>query len=195
MYWGYAAPVGEKRPRYDSAKATDVSSTASRFTYVKRLPHTSPAFLSVTDHLNLAAVCKPAHHLYLCGPCQASGGMHPPAHCHKEGAAMALISINGCRRRVDDCDDALRIVAVRIRRLKQLRWLPDVRVRRLFPDEHEYHHRLLLRSVTRIYPLECPDESKIETERASLAWVGGIVSCIHFWLGPVLVQSTLQGLS
>lgn len=30
MYWGYAAPDGEKHPRYDSAKATDVSPTAFR---------------------------------------------------------------------------------------------------------------------------------------------------------------------
>lgn len=29
MYWGYAAPAGEKHPRYDNAKATDVSSSDS----------------------------------------------------------------------------------------------------------------------------------------------------------------------
>lgn len=27
MYWGYAAPAGEKHPRYDNAKATEVSSS------------------------------------------------------------------------------------------------------------------------------------------------------------------------
>lgn len=100
---------------------------------------------------------------------------------------MASVFFHCCRHRVDDCDDALRVVAVRVRGLKQLRWVQDVHVRRLLPDEHEYHHRLLLRSTAGLYPLECPDEPQVEVERAFVAWTGSIVSCIQFWLDPVLV--------
>lgn len=110
--------------------------------------------------------------------------MRAPPHCNKKGAAINFVSVHGYRHRVDDCDDSVRIVAVRVRGLKQLRWLQDVHVRRLLPDKHEYRHRLFLRSVAGLHPLERPDEPKVEAERASLAGAGGIVSCIHFWLGP-----------
>lgn len=57
MYWGYAAPTGEKHRRYDSAKATDVSPTES-----------SLIFILVTNYLRLVIVCESTHHLYMCWP-------------------------------------------------------------------------------------------------------------------------------
>lgn len=99
---------------------------------------------------------------------------------------MAPLPVHSGRHSVDRGDDAVRIVAVCVWRLKQLRWVQDVHVRWLLPDEHEYYHRLLLRSTAGLYPLECPDESEIEVECASIAWNGGIVSSFQFWLGPVL---------
>lgn len=101
---------------------------------------------------------------------------------------MAPLSVYGSRHRVDRRDDAVCIMAVCVWRLKQLRRVQDVHVRWLLPDEHEYHHRLLLRSIAGLYPLERPNESEIKAECASLAWDGGIVSSFQFWLGPLLVH-------
>lgn len=101
---------------------------------------------------------------------------------------MAPIPVHGRRNRVDHCDDAVRIVAVRVWRLKQLRWLQDVHVRWLLPDQHEYHHRLFLRSTAGLHPLECPDESEIKVQCASLAWNGGVVSYFQLWLRSVFIH-------
>lgn len=106
--------------------------------------------------------------------------MYPPTHRNKEGAAMGPLPVHVRRHRVDHCDDAVRIVAVCVWRLKQLRWVQDVHVRWLLPDEHEHHHRLLLRSTAGLYPLECADESEVEVKRASFARNGGIVSYFQF---------------
>lgn len=133
-------------------------------------------FIFVTKHVPLVIICEPAHHLYMRGARQASGGMYPPTHRDKEGAKMAPISVHDRRNRMDHCDDALRIMVVCVWRLKQLCWVQDVHVRWLLPDEHEHHHRLLLRYIAGLHTLEYPDESEIKVERPSSAWYGGIVS-------------------
>lgn len=75
---------------------------------------------------------------------------------------MAPLSLHGRSHRMDHRDDSVRILAMCIWGVKQLRWVEDVHVRRLLPDEHEHHYRLFLRYTAGTYTLERSDESEIK---------------------------------